>query len=96
MQNHIPKPRPIFTFATQLQKIPCQCQVLHYSPALPMRITGTGFGDADPPEPEEFDYELLDTRGHRARWLERKATDEDDERFLREYLNIRAELSSEY
>lgn len=96
MKSCIPRPQPIFTFATQLQKIPCQCQVLHYSPALPMRITGTGFGDADPPEPEEFDYQLLDTKGCRARWLERKVTEDDEARFCKEYLRLQAEISSDY
>jgi hypothetical protein len=30
----------------------------HYSPGAPMRITGWGFGDAEPPEPEEIDYRV--------------------------------------
>lgn len=39
------------------------CIVTHYSPSCPMRITGTGFGDADPPEDEEFEFFLQDYHG---------------------------------
>lgn len=77
------------TFRTTVSGIPCLCEVLTYSEALPMRITGTGFGDADPPEPGEFEYRILDRRGRYAEWLERKLTDEDDERLEDEYLKQR-------
>ena len=43
-------------FETRVAGIPCQCLVTHYSPELPMKITGTGYGDAEPPEPEEFEF----------------------------------------
>jgi len=35
-----------------------QVHVLYYSPATPMVITGSGFGDAIPPDPEEIEYEV--------------------------------------
>jgi len=39
-----------------------------------MRITGWGFGDAEPPEPEEFEFELyIDNK--RAPWLEDRVSD---------------------
>lgn len=31
-------------------------EVLHYDPGRPMVVTGWGFGDAEPPDPEEMDY----------------------------------------
>ena len=39
------------------------CIVTHWRPACPMRVTGSGFGDADPPEEEEFDFFLQDHHG---------------------------------
>ncbi|MGQ0335716.1 hypothetical protein [Halomonas elongata] len=73
------------TFHTHIAGIPCLCEVTHYCASLPMLITGTGFGDAEPPEPEEFEYRILDRRGRLAEWLERKVTQEDETRLLAEY-----------
>jgi len=81
-------------FDTRVAGIPCQCEVLEYSEGLPMRITGWGFGDADPPEPGEFEYQILDRRGRYARWLEDKLTDDDDERLEREFLDARDEYAA--
>ena len=65
-------------FPTTINGIPCKCRVLHYSPAKPMVVYGPGQGDAHPPEPEEFAYELLDRRGRRASWLDRYITPDVD------------------
>ena len=56
-------------FESRVAGIPCQIEVTHYSPELPMRITGSGYGDADPPEPEEFLFTVLDRKGYPAPWL---------------------------
>lgn len=72
-------------FQTKVAGIPCQCRVLAYSPGSPMRITGSGFGDAEPPEHEEFDFEILDRKGYKASWLKKKLTPEDEARLLEEY-----------
>lgn len=74
-------------FATRVAGIPCICEATYYAEGSPMRITGTGFGDADPPEYEEFEYTILDRRGRPAPWLEAKLTDDDDLRLKREYLD---------
>jgi hypothetical protein len=50
-----------------------------------MRITGSGMGDADPPEGGEFDFEILDSKGRHAPWLEKKLTDADEERLYEEF-----------
>ncbi len=71
---------------TRIQGIPCQIEVTYYAAATPMRITGTGYGDADPPEPEEFEFTVLDRRGRPAPWLARKLTEADSDRLLAEYL----------
>lgn len=78
-------------FLDRVSGIPCQVRVLRYWPGAPMRITGSGFGDADPPEPEEFEFELLDRHGARARWLEHKLTDCDYERLRDTYKELTAD-----
>lgn len=75
-------------FDTQLAGIPCKCEVLSYTPAIPMRITGSGYGDADPPEPEEFEFNILDRYGKPAKWLLKKLTDEDVTRLCREFKQL--------
>lgn len=47
-------------FAHNINGTPCLIKVIHYSAACPMRITGTGFGDVEPPEDEEFEFDVLD------------------------------------
>lgn len=70
---------------TRISGMPCTVRVTHYSPGVPMRTTGSGFGDADPPEDEEFEFEVYDRGGYRAPWLERKVTEEDEIDLLRIY-----------
>lgn len=72
-------------FQTRVNNIPCQCQVLEYSPAVPMHVYGTGMGDAHPPESAEFDFAILDSRGRKAPWLEKYLTPADTSRLLWEY-----------
>ena len=72
-------------FETRVHGIPCQCEVTDYQKAMPMRITGSGFGDCEPPEPEEFEFNLLDRRGRPAPWLEKHLTVADEIRLLGEY-----------
>ena len=72
-------------FSTKVHGIPCQCQVDYYSPYRPMKVYGTGFGDAHPPEPTEFKFTLLDRKGYRAGWLEKHLQDADVQRLVEEY-----------
>lgn len=37
--------------------------VTYYSPYSPMVITGSGFGDAIPPDPEEIEYKVYNEHG---------------------------------
>ena len=66
------------TFNTCVSGIPCQCRVTFYQGYRP----GNYF---EPPDAEEFEFEILDRRGRRARWLERKLTEGDEARLLAEY-----------
>jgi len=75
-------------FHTYVAGIPCQCLVYSYQESIPMRVTGTGYGDAEPPEPETFGFRLLDRKGYPARWLENKLTGGDTSRLLQEYLSL--------
>jgi len=74
-------------FDTTVAGIPCQCLVYQYQEELPMLVTGSGFGDAEPPEPEIFEYRILDRKGYPAPWLEAKLTPDDEERLKQEYLS---------
>lgn len=73
-------------FPTRVAGIPCQCEVQSYYPSRPMVITGTGYGDADPPEDEEFEFRLLDINGYPAPWLENKLTAAMIQQLKEEYL----------
>jgi hypothetical protein len=72
-------------FATRVNGVPCQCKVTYYEPARPMRITGSGFGDADPPEGPEFDFKILDRNGRHAPWLERYLSPEISQQLCDDY-----------
>lgn len=73
-------------FPTHIAHTPCDCKVTYYLPYVAMRITGTGFGDAEPPQEQEFDFELLDIFEERNTYLESKVTPEDKDRLLEEFL----------
>lgn len=64
---------------SRISGIPCIISY-SYTPGEPMRITGTGFGDCDPPEPAEIEFSVHDRRGRPAPWLESKMTESDCER----------------
>ena len=66
-------------FQTKVCGIPCTVVVTLYRKAVPMRIYGSGMGDCDPPEPEEFEFHLLDRKGYSAQWLEVKLTPADEQ-----------------
>lgn len=78
-------------FPTRVNGIPCQCKVLDYRPYLPMRIHGSGWGDADPPEEEYFEFELLDQKGYVAHWLSDYITPIVEKELLKEFLKLRCE-----
>lgn len=76
-------------FSSTIAGIPCKIEVIWFKPAVPMRITGSGFGDADPPEDQEFDFEVLDKHCRPAPWLANKCTKADEARIEEEYLIMR-------
>ena len=72
-------------FPTYIAGIPCQCNVIYATPLIPMRVYGPGMEDADPPEGGDFEFEILDRKGYRAKWLEPKITPKDVDRLYEEY-----------
>ena len=62
---------------SHINGIPCEIRVTHYAPYVP----ATWYEPADGPEVE---FEVCDTRGYKAEWLERKLTIEDYERICHE------------
>ena len=72
-------------FTTKIDGIPCQCEVIYHVKPEPMRITGSGYGDAEPPVLEDIEFEILDRRGRKAPWLARKLTQADDYRLMEEF-----------
>lgn len=84
-------------FETKVHGIPCLCSVTHYSPEVPMRITGSGMGDADPPQGEEFEFEILDSLERKAPWLEQYLKPADTSRLIEEFhFAVKAEDFSIY
>lgn len=77
-------------FATTVKDVGCLCQVDNYRPASPMRTTGSGFGDADPPEEVEFDYTLLDGDNQTSEMLADLIDESVDVQLLREFRNLRS------
>lgn len=65
-------------FHTRINGIPCQCEVTYYAPALPGSFT-------EPPQPEEFEFRLLDRRGYPARWLDKYITPQSEDRLFQEF-----------
>lgn len=61
-------------------------EVTYYAAPKPMRITGSGFGDCDPPEPVEFEYKVLHPDG--TPWPELDVSEEDDERIFEEFMKL--------
>lgn len=63
-------------------------RVTDYSAASSMIITGTGFGDCEPPEDEIFEYEVLRPDG--TPWPERdiQVSDAADRRIYKEFLAV--------
>lgn len=72
-------------FQTKVCGIPCTVVVTLYRTAVPMRVCGSGFGDCDPPEPEEFEFHLLDLKGYPAKWLEAKLTGAIEQRIYEDF-----------
>lgn len=72
-------------FDSRISGIPCQIKVGTYISYKPMKVYGTRHGDADAPVPPDMEFEVLDRKGYKATWLEKKLTADDDARLLEEF-----------
>lgn len=68
-------------FNSRIAGIPCQIEITYYSPGRPARLHGPA-EDCHPAEDSEFDFDVYDRKGYRAKWLENKITDEDIKRVM--------------
>ena len=64
-------------FNSHIQGIPCQIEITHYTPPERGFITCMS---SEPLDPGELEWQVLDRKGYRARWLENKLTREDESR----------------
>lgn len=71
-----PNRLPSECFDFKVSGIPCIVCVTHYEPDVPANLSGHP-DTWDPPEPGEFEYELYDRKGYRAKWLEDKVREDE-------------------
>ena len=67
-----------YDFESSVAGIPCKVKVTYATKLIPASWDG-------PEEGGDFEFELLDRKGYRAKWLEKKLTDKDVERLEKEY-----------
>ena len=67
-----------YDFESKVAGIPCKVRVTYHTPYVPASYNG-------PAEGGDFEYELLDRKGYRAKWLEAKVTEADVERLEQKY-----------
>lgn len=77
-------------FTTTVQGIPALCTVTHFARGCHMKVTGSGYGDADPPEPDEIEFYLKDADGNLLDEL--AALPETEAQILKEYIHLRASM----
>lgn len=74
-------------FNTSIRGVRCVCEVTEYSPEVLPVVTGTGFGDAEEGEPEEFEFIIRGLHGgRRMRALEDEVTPAIRAELIKQYL----------
>ncbi len=82
-------------FDTRVCGIPCIVRVTYWEAYIPAKISGPP-ENCYPAEGGEGDWEILDTRGRPAPWLERKMTDRDRNLLSEEVFNHMEEMEEDY
>jgi hypothetical protein len=77
-QEHTKMAKSAYDFESQVQGIPCKVKVTYATKYIPESWNG-------PAEGGEFEFELLDRKGYRAKWLEAKVTEADVDRLEQKY-----------
>ena len=78
-----------YDFESKVAGIPCKVRVTYYTPYVPASYNG-------PAEGGDFEFDLLDRKGYRAKWLEKKVTEKDVDRLEREYWDYLEDVAGEY
>lgn len=66
----------LLTFEHQVGGIPCQVAVTHATPYIPAQTFGPP-ENCYPAEGGDCEWVLLDRKGYRAKWLEKKLTEKE-------------------
>jgi len=94
-----PQKRLCADFETTVAGIPCGVVITSYSGARPWRqhtFSGAGPGDCDPPEYEDVEWRLVDSKSYPAAWLEEKINDNDVTRITCECIEFKRGDGDEY
>ena len=67
-----------YDFESQVAGIPCKVRVTYYTPYVPASYNS-------PAEGGDFNFQILDKKGYRAKWLEAKVMEADVEHLENEY-----------
>jgi hypothetical protein len=87
-----PQKRECADFETTVAGIPCGVVITIYSGVRQWRqhtFSGAGPGDCDPPEYEDVEWWLVDSKGYPAGWLEEKMNDNDVTRITCECMEFK-------
>lgn len=78
-------------FETSIDGIPCICEVTDYYP-------GTSYSSTslEPSDDTEFSFTINDRKGYPAKWLEKKLTEQDNDRLFTEFLDHQDEREFDY
>jgi hypothetical protein len=94
-----PQKRECADFETTVAGIPCGVVITIYSGVRQWRqhtFSGAGPGDCDPPEYEDVEWWLVDSKGYPAGWLEEKMNDNDVTRITCECMEFKRSDGDEY
>ena len=94
-----PQKRLCADFETTVAGIPCGVVITSYSGARPWRqhtFSGAGPGDCDPPEYEDVEWRLVDSKGYPAAWLEDKMKPYEEYLISRECIEFKRGEVDEY
>lgn len=80
-------------FPMKIAGIPCQVEVTYCQKAEEYRPFNPNIGNEGPPEPEEFEFRLLDRKGYSAAWLENKLTPAFEQEIYRAFQQHLEELN---
>jgi hypothetical protein len=82
-------------FDARVCGIPCIVRVTYWEAYLPANVSGPP-ESCYPAEGGEGDWEILDTRGRPAPWLEKKMTDRDRNLLSEEVFNHMEQMETDY